>query len=80
MSRKDFMAGYKAGKMAMRKQAFGQVEDWVTCHEEQDFRNGEFGDPYYTINWKAVGSVSLEEAREFAELILDMCENPAYYG
>lgn len=71
---------FLAAKRDMRKTAFGGVEDWVSIREHEDFRNNEFGPMYYQVNWKAVGDVSVEEAREFASLILDMCDNPERYA
>ena len=75
MSRKDFIAGYMAGMKARTYSIDGRpASDFVSVYPHFDSRT--FEDDGYEINWKAIGSVSIDEAREFAEYILECCDNP----
>lgn len=69
--RKAFEAGYKAG---MKKKAWSfdwpALDNVVRC-----YRRG-VGLDEYEINWSAIGAVSIEDARDFANRILDVCDNP----
>ena len=48
---------------------------WVTgTHEEATILN-HFTRPSPTVNWSAVGSVSVKEARKFAQRVIETCDH-----
>ena len=44
----------------------------VTGFQSYSLSKEKYDEP--TVNWAAIGSVSVEQAREFAQIVIDVCD------